>query len=389
MKRRYFLMGGVTLALSQIVASCGDAPSQTLKVRLLKDSIPAQLLNEFRRFLKQPATLDFAPEGQLKDLFVALQTWQQPVKTEGSKWLSLPFLKPKAPNIPDLVTLGDYWLAAAIQQKLIQPLELDRLHEWQQLSPRWQQLVKRNDQGEIDDQGKIWGAPYRWGSTVIVYRRDKFKALGWTPTDWSDLWRPELRDRISLLDQPRQTIGLTLKHLGHSYNTQQLDKIPDLKNTLRQLHQQVKFYSSDTYLQPLLLQDTWLAVGWSTDVLPLLKSNQEIAAIIPQSGTAIWADLWVQPTSPDPNQGKVTLPIVEDWINFCWQSNPASQITLFSDAASPVINRINPGNLSKEVRENRLILPETQVFDRSEFLYPLTQLATEEYHSLWENVIRS
>lgn len=131
------------------------------------------------------------------------------------------------------MTLGDYWIRVAIKNKLIQPLDVSKLKQWSSLPQRWQELAKRNDQGQIDPQGKVWAVPYRWGNTVIVYRRDKFlQEFGWTPSDWSDLWRSELRSRISLLDQPREVIGLVLKKLGQSYNTKNLD-IPNLEENYR------------------------------------------------------------------------------------------------------------------------------------------------------------
>lgn len=40
--------------------------------------------------------------------------------------------------------------------------------------------------------------------------------------DWADLWRPELAGRISMVDSPREVIGVVLKHMGASYNTQDI-----------------------------------------------------------------------------------------------------------------------------------------------------------------------
>lgn len=381
MKRRSFLLGAGTLALGQVVAGCGGSQSDALRVRLLKNSIPAQLLNEFRQSLQQAAELDFAPEAQLKELFDRLKTWQKAAKTEGGEKLSLPFFPASAPAIPDLVTLGDYWLAPAIQQQLIQPLAPDKLKMWRSVPRRWQELVKRNDRGQLDADFQVWGAPYRWGSTAIAYRRDKFTSLGWEPTDWSDLWREELRDRISVLDNYREAIGLTLKRLGHSYNTQQLDKVPELKDALLKLHQQVKLYSSDNYLQPLLLGDTWLAVGWSTDILDAAKSDRRIAAVVPQSGTALWADLWVRP-----KQAGVNSHLVQEWIDFCWQPKPAGAISLFSQAASPVLLDMNPADIPKDVRENGLLLPDARILQKSEFLHPLPEPIDKQYRALWQEI---
>jgi putative spermidine/putrescine transport system substrate-binding protein len=209
--------------------------------------------------------------------------------------------------------------------------------------------------------------------------------LGWRPQDWQDLWKPELKGRISLLNQPREVIGLVLKSLGASYNTADLDKVPELKPKLQALSQQVKFYSSTTYLQPLLLEDTWLAVGWSADLLPLIKEDPDIKVIIPQSGTSLWADLWVQPAGVK-KENSVLSPIQQQWIEFCWQPKAVNQISLLSTGASPATSQIKSIDIIKEVRENPLLFPDPQIFEKSEFLYPLSPSTTAQYRQLWSLV---
>jgi len=375
MERRSFLLSAGTLGLSYLLAGCNSQDREVLRIQLLKGSIPAQLSNQFQATVKQPVQLKFGPTQQLKELFNQLQSWSEArVVNDWRSWLPLP-LTGQTAQPADLVTLGDYWLAQAIEQKLIQPLDASRLPQWQQLPSEWQKLVTRNEKGELDAEGKVWAAPYRWGSTVIAYNRDRFKSLGWAPSDWSDLWRPELRDRISLLAQPREVIGLTLKKLGESYNTRQLSNFPQLENELRALHQQVKFYSSDTYLEPLLLGDTWLAVGWSTDVLPVMQLHSEIAAVTPQSGTALWADLWVRPANSTARQS-----LSEQWINFCWQPQVARVISRLSRGTSPI-----PVTQQGDLQErSRSLLGSAPQFPRSEFLLPLSQATAQEYQSLWQ-----
>lgn len=378
MDRRSFLLGTGTLTLSQLLAGCGGHQAK-LHVQLLKGSIPAQAVNKFRT-LNQRTDLQFAPVEKLIDLFTQLQSWgKQDPKPDQRQFQLLPFIKSKQIAPPDLVGLGDYWLAQAIEQKLIQPLDPAKLQQWVTLPTRWQELVRRNNQGQLDAKGKVWAVPYRWGNTVIVYNRDKFKSLGWIPTDWSDLWREELHDRISILDQPREAIGLTLKKLGQSYNTENLNNVPDLEQQLRALHQQVKLYSSNTYLEPLILGDTWVAVGWSTDVLPVIQRYQQIAAVIPQSGTAVWADLWVRPLSDASSTS-----LGEQWIDFCLTPEIAQQISLQTKATSPITVTLNPANIQKPLRD--LLLSDPAIFQRSEFLLPLSKTTMQQYQSLWEKI---
>jgi putative spermidine/putrescine transport system substrate-binding protein len=357
-------LGAATLTLSQLAAGCGSKP--ILKIRSLKNGIPAQLVSKFSRDVQPSPLLQVTQEGELKELFALLQEWKQ---------------VPESKNQPDLVMLGDYWLTLAIRQKLIQPIEPALFANWEKLPERWEKLVRRNSDGQLDPKGKIWGAPYRWGSTVIAYRTDKFKALGWTPTDWKDLWRAQLRERISLPDSAREVIGLTLKKLGKSYNTQQLDKVPNLKKELASLHQQVKLYSSDAYLQPLILGDTWLAVGSSGDLLPLLQTQKDIALVVPVSGTALWTDLWVEPAS---SGNPVSL--VEKWIDFCLQPRVAPQLSLLAKASSPIIVGMKPEDLPEAIGTNPVLLPDAKILAASDFLLPLGDAGIAQYRSLWQEI---
>ncbi|MEA5549799.1 extracellular solute-binding protein [Anabaena cylindrica UHCC 0172] len=376
MDRRSFLVGTSGFAVSQLLIGCNGKNQAQLNVQLLKGSIPPQVVNQFHKSLQSEVKSKFVPIDQIYDLFQKLQIWQQPKKDNQEVWKRyIPFTQNQTPSKSDLVTLGDYWLKAAIEQKLIQPLEAEKIKQWPVLDQKWQQLVKRDDQGNINPQGKVWGAPYRWGNTVIVYNREKFQKLDWQPKDWSDLWRSELRSHISLLNHPREVIGLVLKKLGKSYNTENLDQIPSLEAELQALNQQVKFYDSTTYLEPLITGDTWLAVGWSNDVIPLLSRYPKLTAVIPQSGTAIWADLWVSPAGVEKRA------LASQWIDFCWQPNIAKKIAILTKTNSPMANNIVAADIQKQL-EN-LLLTNQEVFDKSEFLLPFSPATTKQYESLF------
>ncbi|MBC6418662.1 MAG: extracellular solute-binding protein [Prochloron sp. SP5CPC1] len=366
LNRRSFLFGIGTLALSQYIAGCSNS-KEKIKILLLKGSIPRQLLKEFRKKLVSSQTPILKPKSQLKDLFALLETWQAP---DQNQKLRLPF---KKPSMADLITLGDYWLEAAIEKQLIEPLALEALSGWGKLPPMAKHLVTRD--------GKIWGAPYRWGTTLIAYRRDKLEELGIEPKDWEDLWNSKLRGRISLLNQPREVIGLTLKKLGHSYNTPDLEQIAQLKKELVTLQQQVKFYRSDNYLQPLILGDTWLAVGWSTDILPIQQLYPNIEAVVPRSGTSLWADLWVRPKQLTPDKNKEEK--IKEWIDFCWQPDSANLISFYTKAASPMILTMKKEDIVKDVLRNPLLLRDKEILSGSEFLSPLGTDVQNQYRNLW------
>ena len=386
--RRSVLVGMGATAIAQLLWACGGTGKEKLTVRLLKDSIPVQLLSAFRRDQSQQVKLNFKVETQLKSLLKLLEDIQKQNQSpsQETSWLRLPG-RNRSSTI-DLVTLGDYWLKLAIQKELIQPLPIEQLSGWQSLPPQWQTLVRRDNQGKLAENGQIWGAPYRWGATVIAYDAKQFKYQGWEPPrNWSDLWeREEFRQQFSLLDQPREVIGLTLKKLGKSYNTQDLNQVPNLKTELIELNKRVKFYSSDAYLQPLILKDTSLAVGWSTEIFDIQKSYPHIKAVMPPSGSALWTDLWVQPASG--NEETESNSLVNDWIDFCWQEKSAEAISQLTGSPSPMAN-FSRQDLPTAIQDNPLIAISSEVLERSDFLEPLPETTIEQYKDLWEEVRRN
>lgn len=374
--RRHFLQSAAAVALATGLGGCWSGQGSSKEVQFLNRSLPPQLINQFQRQFPQAKELNFKAIANLQSLFDNLQTWHNAQNADTSKglWGS----GSRANQIPkaQLVTGGDLWLERAIKEKLIQSFVPDQLSKWKDLPERWQLLGQRNDQGLPDQSGKIWAVPYRWGPTMIIYRQQPFAELGWQPTDWSDLWRPELRQRIALVDDPREAIGLTLKKLGYSYNVTNPGAINALPSTLQELATQVKFYSNKYYLQALLNKDVWLAVGWSNQIIPLLRNQSELTAVIPSSGTSLWADLWTMPADVEAAE------ITYEWLNFSAQQSSLGQMATFSNALAVPYQNLKVSALST----NPLLAFSPELLERCEFLAPLDSATADQYKQLWQTM---
>ncbi|MEM8639393.1 MAG: substrate-binding domain-containing protein [Cyanobacteria bacterium P01_G01_bin.54] len=381
LNRRSFLQAGGAMTLAALTAGCGGGSMDAFQVYLLDRSLPLALVREFRNQTRQQTNVrsKFHREPKLAAIAELLDQWRSGKKMT-NRWSWVPILGRKAKPRGHLVSLGDAWLSQAIRQQLIQPIETETLSQWSALPERWQRLMRRNNQGELADAGPVWGAPYRWGVTLIVYNQEIFQKNGLEPPqDWADLWRPEFRGRLALVDQPREVVGLTLKTLGQSYNTPDLDSVPELEARLLALQENVRSYNSDYYLQPLLLKDTWIAVGWSSDILPALRNYAELRAVMPQSGTALWTDLWVQPAAIAPST------LANQWIDFCWQPRAAQSISRFTDGISPLLDLTAEQDTSRE-SQNPLLAKGEEILTRSEFLEPLPSATREQYDKVWRRV---
>ncbi len=387
MQRRSFLITLGGLAIGSSLTGCQGQEKSILRVLALKNSLPPQLLGGFIKSIQPSPKVELVMEGQFKEILTQLEQWVKTGEAE-AKGLKLPLIPParSAEYIPNLVSIGDAWLAQAIQSKSIEPIATQNLTNWGKLESRWQELSRRDELGNSSSTGQVWGVPYRWGTTAIVYRRDLLESAQIPiPQDWVDLWHPKLKQRISLLDRSRETIGLTLKKLGFGYNQSDLNRVDNLQSELQKLHQQTKFYSADNYLQPLILGDTWVAVGWSSDICDFIQKNPNMGAIVPRSGTAIWADLWVQPKRKNTDLAARTK-LAQQWMDYCLQAQSSNQISLFTGGVAPLLTNVKSTSILPDIQHNSLTFPDRAILAKSEFLYPLSATTRSQYDKLWREV---
>ncbi|KAK9286887.1 hypothetical protein L1049_015294 [Liquidambar formosana] len=361
-----------------------------LRIVALRGSVPPSWIKDFMQSQGRRSKLRSELRGSLDDIFSAL---------------SLPLSKgnvdPKSAVAADIVTVGDSWLNFAINKAIIEPIQGVEDQDWfKSLSDKWKVYLRRNSEGELDSEGKIWAAPYRWGSMVIAYKKSKFQKHKLAPIeDWADLWRPELAGRISMVDSPREVVGAVLKYMGSSYNTKNIEsEVSGGRNAVQKnlalLGKQVRLFDSSYYLKAFGVGDVWVAVGWSSDILPAAKRMSNVAVIVPKSGASLWADLWAIPAASrfETNRigGRVRgpSPLIHQWIEFCLQDAralPFKQEVI--PGASPSALEIAAVEVPKEVTKGRPKLstnliagvPPPEILARCEFLEPLSDAASSDH----------
>ncbi|MEM8806524.1 MAG: extracellular solute-binding protein [Cyanobacteria bacterium P01_G01_bin.38] len=379
MQRRSFILSTAALAAGFSLSACRSNNRPELSVRFLDRSIPPQLIKGFRQQLDQSVRLKFESSDQLIALFEQLQQWKvekTPPLPLWRRWL--PRVNgAAAPPITkaDWLTLSDYWLTSAVQQQLIQPIEMADNSPWQDFPKDLRQLMGRNRQGELDDTAPIYGAPYRIQSLMLVYHRALESQNNGQPS-LESLWLPELQGQIALPEYPQLLIGLVLKVLGHSINQESAIADAEVEKKVKALHQQVKVYDSSTYLKALINEDISLAVGWSSEILGALSRYPQLRAVFPPEGSILSCDLWVRPDGAAPFAPKS---LSRQWIDFCWELPIATQISLSSRGFSPLFLGQAKRPSALQASQN---LPSAPTLANSEFLKPLSAEGKAAYEQL-------
>uniref|UniRef100_A0A7N1A0H5 Uncharacterized protein n=1 Tax=Kalanchoe fedtschenkoi TaxID=63787 RepID=A0A7N1A0H5_KALFE len=363
-----------------------------LRIVALQGSVPPSWLKEFIQSQGKRLRLRSEFRGSLESIF-----------NELSKSLTSRKVDPKSALAADAVSMGDSWLTLAIRNSIIDPMDEDQ--DWyKDLNEKWKIFLRRNNEGAIDSEGKIWAAPYRWGSMVIAYKKTKFQKHKLKPIeDWEDLWQPGLRGRISMVGCPREVVGAVLKYMGTSYNTDSIElQVSGGRNAvlenLNLLRKQVRLFDSANYLKAfgVGVGDVWVAVGWSSDILPAAKRMSNIVVIVPKSGASLWADLWTIPAASklqtDRIGGRVRgpSPLTNQWIEFCLQPARASPFkNEVVPGASPSALDCSTPNFPPELKgspklETNLIagIPPPDILSKCEFLEPLSDTALSDHQWL-------
>ncbi len=362
LRRRKFL-GMATASLATVGGCSLFAEPNRLRISGLAGAIPSKLVGEFEKAESKPTELkSFKNYAELWNAIKETKTEEN--KTEENK-------TEESRNNPDLIGIADGWLDQAIAQNLIQSFSLAQIS---QQIPQWQQLPEIFRTSVIRNQ-RVWGIPFRWGATAIAYRSDKVEK---PITKWQDLWRTELKGKITLPNNQREVIGIVLKKLGHSYQTADLNKISELRSELKSLHQQVKTYTNQYYLQTLLTADSWVAVGWTIDLLRIQQLYPDLQVVLPQEGSALWTDIWTV------TRETKNLTSALAWQNFFLQPAIAAKISALTNVAS-TISALDL--LPQSIKENAVKFPSAAILAKCEPLLPLPVSTVNQYQKIWENLI--
>ena len=332
------------------------------------------------------------------------------------------------PTTADLITLPDTWLQGAIQEALVQPIPQAKQHRWwSRLAewPEWQHLVtrspltgtatsQRGGGGELE----VYGCPYKFGCLLLVSRihNNRRNSSRNTVVDWNDLLQPALKKKIAFMDSSRELVGVALKTLGLSFNTSARDLSKcglteeDVIRRVDQLASQMRVFGSMDSTRAMAAGEVDVAVGWSDDMLPLAAKSNDLQAVAPASGSALWADLWCVPVNASGGavDGEPS-PLIHAWMELGLMPSRAQPSTgLRGGGASPLMlpslasPLMSVGFRKKEKeRENMCnllvlespgekvdgdhglvgggVMPTESVLKQSEFLLPLDDDTRELY----------
>jgi len=270
----------------------------------------------------------------------------------------------------DIIVPSDYTVEILIRQGLLAKLDLSKIPNAQNISPRFRNLY-------YDPQNR-YSIPYLWGTTGIGYNAQKIETA---PTSWADLFEPSrlerYKNRVSMLDDPREAIGAALKYLGYSVNSTDPHALAAAKTVLLAQKPYLARYDSETYDDFLLTGDLVIAHGWSGEFAKARLENPDLHYIIPSEGGVIWADNLAIPK----NSTRVEL--AHKFIDFLLRPQINARIVNF--LRYPSTNEAARAYILPEIANDPAIYPPEDVLEKLEWIKDIGD-ALALYEALWDEI---
>lgn len=173
----------------------------------------------------------------------------------------------------DLVIADDYIIELVVAEGLSQELDKSKLENYDNLNPVFM--------SQFYDPDNTYTIPYAAGIPLIVYdpALTDVKLEG-----YEDLWDPALKNNVALIGNYRVINGITLKTLGESFNTNDLETIRKAGDKLMELAPNIRVIN-DANTQDFILSGE-VAAGflYSSQVVAALMANPQLEIVYPKEG---------------------------------------------------------------------------------------------------------
>jgi spermidine/putrescine transport system substrate-binding protein len=186
----------------------------------------------------------------------------------------------------DLVQPPDYIAEAMIRNKLLRPLEREKLKHLDQIAPEVAGLPH--------DPGLKYTVPYMTGTVGIVVNTEKVRE---PVRGFRDLFQPRYRHRIVVVNDNREIVSWALVTLGLDQNAITAANLAQVRPLIAEWIKLVKVFDSDSPKTPLLNGDVDLGVVWSGEAARLIQENPKFTYVLPAEGYHPFVDVLAIPTT--------------------------------------------------------------------------------------------
>jgi spermidine/putrescine transport system substrate-binding protein len=292
LSRRSVLRGAGGVGVAAALAACGtgdttgttDKPAAAVKDKSATEKIV--------RWANWPAYLDYDEKTKKYPTLEKFQqqtgikaTYAEDIDDNDSYYGKIQGQLKNGDDIgKDVITMTDWMAGRLIRQNYVQKLDKANIPNAKNLNPKLQ---------DVDfDPGRAHSLTWQSGYAGLGYRKDK---VGRELKTLDDLWAPDLKGKIVVLSEMRDTVGLIMLSQGVDISKQFTE---DQFNTALDVLQkqvdsgQIRQVKGNSYLEDLRSGNAIAAIAWSGDILlaQFEEEDPNYTFTLPDTGGTLWSD---------------------------------------------------------------------------------------------------
>lgn len=345
------------LLVTVVLLACGQPP--TLATPTLASEL---IFYDWEADMPQSVLDAFTQEYGVKVTYEIYASEDEPVKNM------------QAGQVYDVVAIANRFIPLLVEAGLLVEINRHNLPNLKNISANFRDLLY--------DPGNRYSVPFNWGTTGLVVRTDLTQA---PITQWADLWDPRYVGRTGIwVGQPREVLGLTLKALGYSANSEDPRQLEAALQHLLALKSHLLFledYDLDSSANLMASDKAVVTMGYASDVLDGREKNKAITYVLPKEGALMWGDAFVIPAN---SPRKYT---AELFLNFLMRPEINAQIANENLYATP--NEAALSFIKPEILHNPIIFPPQADMKNAEIILPLSRQGEKLYAEIWASFLAS
>ncbi|MGK5728806.1 polyamine ABC transporter substrate-binding protein [Streptomyces sp. URMC 124] len=261
----------------------------------------------------------------------------------------------------------------------------------------WVQKMDRSRQPNVDrhldpllrkpsfDPGRLHTVPWQSGITGIAYNRKK---LGREIRHTSDLWKDDLRGRVTLLAGLDEAYSLLMQGNGADVTRWTADDFHTMTDQLRRLvrKRHIRRFTGNDYIKDLSSGDVLACQAYSGDVIQLQADNPDIEFVVPEEGAELWAESLMVPNLARHKRNAEAL------VDYYYQPEVAAELAAAVNYVCPVpaARDVLASSSDKELVElagNPLIFPSDDMRKRLATARDMTSKERPGFTKEWNEIV--
>ena len=294
-----------------------------------------------------------------------------------------------------------YYAKVRDQLQLGQDIGADIVTPTEWMAARWgqmgfvQELNEANIPNKVNvvdslanpdwDPGRKKSLPWQGGFAGIAYNVDEVGEI----RSVEDLWAPELKGRVVVLSEMRDTIGILMLANGVDISSDWgADEFNAALDVLREQVEagQIRNVRGNSYTEDLTNEDALAAIGWSGDITAINFENEYADGekwkfVLPESGGTIWNDTMIVPIGSERREKAEAL------MNYYYQPEVAAEVAAWVNYVTPVKGAYEAAmEIDPELAENKMIFPDEATLSQVKAFRTLTSDEDNEYQAAFQAI---